>query len=172
MTKTALLLLADGAEEMEAVILADVLRRGGVEVTVAAVDKQPDQPVLCSRQTKIVGDSTFDAVKDKTFDAVILPGNTFLPILQMIIFTKSFPGGGPGAKALAAHAGVGELLKRQESSGAVIAAVCAAPTALLAHGIAKGKKVTSYPAFKDQLQADYDYQEVSFHTSVRRVKDI
>ncbi|VDL80934.1 unnamed protein product [Nippostrongylus brasiliensis] len=32
MTKTALLILADGAEEMEAVITADVLRRGGVEV--------------------------------------------------------------------------------------------------------------------------------------------
>jgi protein DJ-1 len=32
MKKTALLILADGAEEMEAVITVDVLRRGGVEV--------------------------------------------------------------------------------------------------------------------------------------------
>ena len=32
MSRTALLLLADGAEEMEVVITADVLRRGGVSI--------------------------------------------------------------------------------------------------------------------------------------------
>jgi hypothetical protein len=39
-------------------------------------------------------------------------------------------------------------------------AICAAPTALLAHGIGKGKRITSYPAFKDALSADYSYSEV------------
>ena len=34
-----------------------------------------------------------------------------------------------------------------------MAAVCAAPTALMAHGIAKGKKVTAYPCFKDEMEA-------------------
>ena len=61
---------------------------------------------------------------------------------------------------MASNDDVGQVLKDQETSGGVLAAVCAAPTALMAHGIAKGKKVTSYPAFKEQLQAEYDYQEV------------
>jgi putative intracellular protease/amidase len=41
-----------------------------------------------------------------------------------------------------------------------LGAICAAPTALLAHGIAKGKRITSYPCFKDQLAGDYSYSEV------------
>jgi len=69
-------------------------------------------------------------VKNRTFDAVVLPG------------------GGPGAKALAANAAVGKLLRAQEKSGRVVAAICAAPTALKAHGVAKGRKITSYPSFE------------------------
>ncbi len=42
----------------------------------------------------------------------------------------------------------------------ILGAICAAPTALLAHGIGKGKRITSYPAFKDALSADYSYSEV------------
>ncbi len=33
------------------------------------------------------------------------------------------------------------------------------PTALLAHKIGLGKKITSYPSFKDKLSGQYDYKE-------------
>lgn len=52
---------------------------------------------------------------------------------------------------------VGDLLRAQESSGRFIAAICAAPTALLAHRIGLGKSITSYPSVKDQLASDYNY---------------
>lgn len=58
------------------------------------------------------------------------------------------PGGLGGAKTLAESKEVGQLLKDQESCGRLIAAICAAPTALRAHGIAEGKTVTSYPAME------------------------
>lgn len=54
---------------------------------------------------------------------------------------------------------VGKLLQDQEMEGRVIAAICAAPTALKAHNIAKGKSLTSYPSMKDRLMSDYKYSD-------------
>lgn len=64
-----------------------------------------------------------------------------------------------GSKAFAASSEVGELLKKQEASGRLVAAICAAPTALKQHQIAFGKRLTSYPNFKDELSQDYSYSE-------------
>ena len=57
---------------------------------------------------------------------------------------------------------VKSLLEAHDGAGKLIAAICAAPTALQAHGIGKGKNLTSYPAFKEALSADYNYTEVWF----------
>lgn len=54
---------------------------------------------------------------------------------------------------------MGKLLQQQQQENRLIAAICAAPTALKAHGIAKGKQITSYPAMKDQLVDYYKYLE-------------
>ena len=67
---------------------------------------------------------------DEIFDAVVLPG------------------GGKGAENLASSPEVGKILQKHEEQGKILAAVCAAPTAFLSHGIGKGKNLTSYPAFK------------------------
>jgi len=140
MSPRALVLLAEGAEEMETVITVDVLRRGGVEVTLAGLDG--DGPVKCSRNVVLVPDKSLDdALQSVPYDAVILPG------------------GGPGAKALANSPKVKVLLADQEAAGKIIGAICAAPTALLAHSIGKGKTITSYPAFKEALSGDYSYSE-------------
>ncbi|XP_012273903.1 protein dj-1beta [Orussus abietinus] len=135
--KTAILLLADGAEEMEAVITTDVLRRAGIQVTIASITS--DGCIKCSRDVKICTDVKLADVKTEKFDAVILPG------------------GLGGSKALASSPEVGSLLKEQEAKGGVIAAICAAPTALKSHDVAKGKQITSYPSFKDELKDDYKY---------------
>jgi len=52
---------------------------------------------------------------------------------------------------------LGELLKKLETEGKIIAAICAAPTALKAHSILLGKSITSYPSVKDQLAGSYKY---------------
>lgn len=40
----------------------------------------------------------------------------------------------------------------------LVAAICAGPTAFLSHEIGFGKKITSYPNFKDKLSVSYNYQ--------------
>ncbi|XP_066993999.1 Parkinson disease protein 7 [Anabrus simplex] len=140
--KSAVVLLAEGAEEMEFVISADVLRRAGINVTVAGV--AGTKPVKCSRDVVISPDASLEeAMKKGPYDAIVLPG------------------GLGGAKKLAESSLVGKFLKEQEKAGRVVAAICAAPTALKAHGIGLGKNVTSYPSTKEQMMegGKYTYKE-------------
>lgn len=52
---------------------------------------------------------------------------------------------------------LGQILQQQESEGRIVAAICAAPTALAAHNICLGKYLTSYPSVKSQLESNYKY---------------
>ncbi|KAH6933892.1 hypothetical protein HPB50_018673 [Hyalomma asiaticum] len=141
MVKKALLILAEGAEEMEAIIAADVLRRAGVDVTIAGLTGA--SPVKCSRNVVVVPDKSLEeATSQCPYDVIVLPG------------------GAKGAESLAASPAVGKLLKEQETSGRLVAAICAAPIALKSHGIGHGKQVTSHPSKKEDIsKGDYKYSE-------------
>uniref|UniRef100_A0A8C6B7G8 protein deglycase n=1 Tax=Monodon monoceros TaxID=40151 RepID=A0A8C6B7G8_MONMO len=56
---------------------------------------------------------------------------------------------------------VKEILKEQEKRKGLIAAICAGPTALLAHEIGFGSKVTTHPLAKDKMMDGnhYSYSE-------------
>ena len=134
-----------GSEEMEAVIIANVMRRAGIDVVIAGLNGAG--PVTCARKVVLLPDMSLeDAVNSGKYDAVVLPG------------------GAEGAKNLAAADSVKTVLKDQEESGRIVAAVCAAPTAFKSHGIALGKNITSHPSFKHQLTNEYCYSEVGDQT--------
>lgn len=140
--KSALVILATGAEEMETVITVDVLRRAKINVTLAGLEGV--DPVVCSRGVKIVPDASLEeAIKKGHFDVVVMPG------------------GLGGAKKLAESERVKRILEDQEKSNGFIAAVCAAPTALVSHGVAKGRRVTSHPSVREAIEknSDYTYSE-------------
>ncbi|XP_066874315.1 Parkinson disease protein 7 isoform X2 [Kogia breviceps] len=71
------------------------------------------------------------------------------------------PGGGLGAQNLSQSSAVKEILKEQEKRKGLIAAICAGPTALLAHEIGFGSKVTTHPLAKDKMMdgSHYSYSE-------------
>lgn len=135
---SALVLVAQGTEEMEAVISIDVLRRGGIEVTVAGVDGV--DPIRCSRGVVLSPDVALEDVEGD-FDIVVLPG------------------GAEGAQRLADSTGVGDLLRRQEESGRLVGAICAAPIALAAHGVFENRQLTSHPSARELLADWGDYKE-------------
>lgn len=126
--KTALVLIADGSEEMEAVIAIDVLRRAEVEVVVAGVDG--DRLVECSRGVKIQPDGALWEVRTSR-DLLVLPG------------------GRGGAESLAANPSVGDLLRRYEAENRLVGVICAAPMALAKHGVFEGRRVTSHPSVRE-----------------------
>ncbi|ADJ27018.1 DJ-1 family protein [Nitrosococcus watsonii C-113] len=122
--------LAQGCEELEAVTLIDLLRRGGVQVVTAGLD---EQVVTASRGTRLLPDASLDKVFQQEFDMVVLPG------------------GQPGADNLNADPRIHALLKRTAERGKVTAAICAAPTVLANTGLLAGKRATGYPGFLDKL---------------------
>jgi protein DJ-1 len=132
--KTALVILAAGAEEMEVSIIVDVLRRAGVKVTLAGL--AGSGPVTCSRGLKLLPDVALGDVAG-TFDAVVLPG------------------GAQGAENLASSPLVGRHLKNQWQRGRLIAAICAAPLALARHDIGLGDTITCHPSVAASLGGSY-----------------
>jgi protein DJ-1 len=86
--KRALVLLAEGAEEMETVITVDVLRRGGIEVFLAGI--AGSQAVKCSRGVIIQPDVGIADVKP-LYDAIIMPGGALgAKNLCAVKFLKKF----------------------------------------------------------------------------------
>ncbi|GAB4125247.1 MAG: DJ-1/PfpI family protein [Sideroxydans sp.] len=130
MSKKALVLFAEGSEELEAVTLINILRRGGVTVIVAGLSAGP---LRGSRGTVIVPDTTLDNVQQENFDLVVLPG------------------GLPGTTHLRNDPRVITLLQRQHDAGKQVAAICAAPSVLAAAGLLRGKRATSYPTCLDEF---------------------
>ncbi len=127
----ALVLIANGSEEMETVITIDVLRRAGITTTVLSLN---EEIVLCSRGVKLVADTT--TIPSKVYDCIILPS------------------GLEGAKTFASDKRVGELLKRHLNK--LICVICASPIALEAHQIHINSKITCHFSVKDQLKS-YTY---------------
>ena len=124
--------LADGFEDVEALIPVDVLRRGGVDVTTVSVSDH--LLVRTAHGVNIEADVLFAQADFADADLLFLPG------------------GMPGAANLFAHQGVCEAVVRQHQAGKRVAALCAAPAVVLAPlGILNGKRATCYPGFEGAL---------------------
>lgn len=63
--------IADGSEEMEAVIIIDVLRRAKAKVVVASVGEKLE--ILASRKVKLVADVHLDEAAKSSYDLIVLP---------------------------------------------------------------------------------------------------
>ncbi|MBU0716007.1 MAG: DJ-1/PfpI family protein [Verrucomicrobia bacterium] len=61
--------------------------------------------------------------------------------------------GGPGAAEFFTNATAHALARTAVEQGKVLAAICIAPVTLANAGVLKGKKVTGFPSFQNQLAA-------------------
>jgi len=128
----ALVFLASGFEEIETVTIVDILRRAGVDVTVAGLTPNVTEGKHAMR---IVPDKSIDDVAVEDFDAVIVPG------------------GNPGYKNLRKDPRVIDMVKKAFNSNKLVAAICAGPTVLSDAGILEGKACTIYPGMDKELEA-------------------
>lgn len=126
----ALIPLANGCEEMEAVIIIDTLRRAEWDVTSAGLT---DGTIEAANGVKLVPDTTWDQINPDDFDVLLLPG------------------GFGGTVALSEHAGVQQALRDFDAKEKWVGSICAAALALHAAGILEGKRFTCYPGVEQNL---------------------
>ena len=132
----ALIPLANGFEDIEAVTIVDVLRRGGVDVVTASLNDARE--VQSAHGVRMTADRLFADVAEESFDAIILPG------------------GGEGTENLKRSDALLAALRRQSEAKRLLCAICAAPIVLVQAGaLADGIHVTCYPTCQMELDREW-----------------
>ncbi|KAK0469271.1 class I glutamine amidotransferase-like protein [Desarmillaria tabescens] len=148
---SALILIADGTEEMEFTITCDTFIRAGIvcesafvpEITKDNLASSASPPAAKgSRGIRILPDLYFESSicgPDK-YDALIIPG------------------GAKGADTMSKSKEVQVLVRKYLDEKKYVGMVCAGSLAALRSGLSR-QPLTSHPGVKDQLVADFDYFE-------------
>lgn len=132
-------LLADGFEESEAVVTADILHRSGAQVALVGVT---GETVSGDHGIAIRSDIPLDAVNPADMELLVLPG------------------GMGGVENLYASGKVRDLVQKAADGPGLLGAICAAPTILGKMGLLEGRKAVCYPGLEEDLKgADVQEEE-------------
>ena len=131
MSKKVLVPLAEGVEEVEAVTIIDVLRRGGLEVITASLTDNLE--VKGAHNIVIKADASLEKIMNYDFDAIALAG------------------GYGGMNNLKADMRVIEKIRTMYEDKKLVAAICASPIVLGEAGVIKGK-YTCYPSCESAVK--------------------
>jgi len=135
MGKLALVFLADGFEEVEAITPIDLLRRA--DITVQTVSISNSLEVKGAHDMVVKADVLFNDADFDNADVLILPG------------------GSVGTRNLAQHADLKVKLVEFAEDDKMLAAICAAPSILGELGILRGRRATCYPGWDEALKGAY-----------------
>ncbi len=132
----AIVPLAESFEEIEAVTIIDIMRRGGIEVTSVYLDGEfATDLVLGANGITVQADMNIKNVVVDEYDAIVLPG------------------GWGGTNRLAEDRDAQRLLKEFAEADKWVAAMCAAPYALHKAGVLS-KRYTCYPSVEEQIRPE------------------
>lgn len=124
------MLLGTGFEPLEAVAPCDILRRGGVDVKLAAIG---EKLVEAGHGVRVEADCLLSELDANEIEMIILPG------------------GLGGVRAISECDAALRLVRQVYDAGGFVAAICAGPTILAKLGLLKGKKATCYPGMEDEM---------------------
>lgn len=126
------ILLASGFEEIEAVVVYDVLKRGGVDVTL--VSTTGSKMVYGGHKLSIETDEKIEHIMDKKHELLVIPG------------------GSGGVNRLLQSISVKKLVRKvYEEDKGIVAAICAGPLVLADADILEGKDYTCFSGVEDEI---------------------
>ena len=124
------ILLAEGFEEAEALIPADLLRRAGLPVSLVGLNA-----------ATVAGGHGIAVAADLTLEQVVLSSQDMLLL----------PGGKGGVESMQMDLFALALIQKAHTVGCYLAAICAAPT-LLAHlGLLDRRSAVCYPGMEGEM---------------------
>ncbi len=124
--------MSDGTEEIEAITVFDLLKRGGADVKTVGV---PKKEICLSHGLRVGCDlSCEEIILDDSLEAVVLPG------------------GMPGTRNLEQDENVQRAIDFAAARGLLLCAICAAPSILGHKGLLSGKNAVCYPGFEKELR--------------------
>jgi len=133
--KKVAILVTDGFEQVELLQPREALDKAGAETKVVSLKEGPVKGWDMTKWGKEVpADLTLDNAKPDDFDALLLPGGVINPDkLRMepkaIAFVKSF-----------------------FDAGKPVAAICHGPWTIIEAGVARGRKIASWPSLKTDVR--------------------
>jgi len=130
---TVLVPIAEGFEEIEAVAMIDIMRRGGIKVLVRSLNEELN--VTGANGIVLKAESSLIDVSADDIDMIALPG------------------GWGGTDNLAEDENVQNLLKAMDAKGKDIGAIRAAPFALNTAGVLK-QNFTCYPSVEEKIRTE------------------
>lgn len=130
MEKKAIVFLADGFEETEALAPVDIMHRAGIKVTLVTIN--PTKTVTSSHNIVLTAEQTINEPLGE-YDLIFLPG------------------GMPGSMNLHHCKFVNDEILKANAAGKTLAAICAAPLVYGKLGLLKGRNATCYPGFEEYL---------------------
>jgi protease I len=131
--KRIAILAEEGFEDSELIVPMWGMKSAGAKVLVVG---SGSQEIYQGKRGSVAirVDTTADKVKAEDFDAIIIPG-------------------GRAPARMRKYKSMVDLVKKADELGKVIAAVCHGPQLLIAAGIVKGRRLTSWPSVAAELKA-------------------
>lgn len=129
MSKAAVI-FAPGFEEGEGLAVVDVMRRAEISCDIVGL---LGEEVMGAHDICVRADVVFDGSLD-AYDMVVLPG------------------GMGGALAMRDHEGLQTAVRKMDTEGKWVCAICAAPLALGRYGLLEGRSYTSFPTTAEKIE--------------------
>ncbi len=129
--KDLLVFLADGFEEIEALSVVDILRRGGLSVDTCSI--KDSKKVTGAHEVTVLADTNIDEIKIDDYRALYIPG------------------GQPGATNLENEPRVIEIVEMFAENDKSVAAICAGPQVFDRAKLLREGKFTCYPGVEKRL---------------------
>lgn len=136
------LFLADGFEEVEALVPIDLLRRAGIKVKTVGVGSTTPTGAHKVTVMSEISEETFFPEDD--VEAIVLPG------------------GSNGVQNLERSETVKRAIRLAHEKDITVAAICAAPGILARAGLLMNKKATVFPSLKNDLGESYRDEDVVY----------